>query len=162
MTKKSLWGLWLQFGGQTPLNIASELEKAGVRILGTSPETIDLAENRERFNEIMHRLGIPQPDSGMAASYAQALEIAARIGFPLMVRPSYVLGGRGMEIVHDNAMLERYLNVAVEDISPERPVLIDKFLDNAIEVEADAIADGSDAFVPRGDGTHRTGRNSLR
>ena len=141
-------GVVVQFGGQTPLNIAGELEEEGVRILGTSPETIDLAEDRARFNEIMRRLGIPQPDSGMAASNAEAHEIADRIGFPLMVRPSYVLGGRGMEIVHDNAMLERYLNVAVEEISPERPVLIDKFLDNAIEVEADAIADGSDAFVP--------------
>ena len=141
-------GIVVQFGGQTPLNIASALEKAGARILGTSPETIDLAEDRERFNEIMRRLGIPQPESGMAASNDEALEIAARIGYPLMVRPSYVLGGRGMEIVHDNAMLEHYLNVAVEEISPQRPVLIDKFLDNAIEVEADAIADGSDAFVP--------------
>jgi len=146
--KEKPMGVVVQFGGQTPLNIANELEQAGACILGTNPETIDLAEDRERFNAIMHRLGIPQPDSGMAASDAEAREIAARIGFPLMVRPSYVLGGRGMEIVHDNAMLERYLNVAVEEISPERPVLIDKFLDNAIEAEADAIADGQDAFVP--------------
>ncbi len=146
--KEQPMGVIAQFGGQTPLNIAGELAKAGVRILGTSPETIDLAEDRARFNEIMLRLGIPQPESGMAASYEQALEIAGRIGYPLMVRPSYVLGGRGMEVVHDDQMLKRYLNVAVEEISPERPVLIDKFLDNAIEVEADAIADGNDAFVP--------------
>ncbi|AOY58296.1 MULTISPECIES: carbamoyl-phosphate synthase large subunit [Desulfococcus] len=146
--KEKPLGVIAQFGGQTPLNIASELAKAGVRILGTSPETIDLAEDRERFNAVMRRLGIPQPESGMAAGFDEALAIAARIGYPLMVRPSYVLGGRGMEIVHDADNLRRYLNVAVEEISPERPVLIDAFLDNAIEVEADAIADGKDAFVP--------------
>ncbi|MBB5347874.1 carbamoyl-phosphate synthase large subunit [Desulfoprunum benzoelyticum] len=141
-------GVIVQFGGQTPLNLARELAEAGVTILGTSPETIDLAEDRDRFNGIMRRLAIPQPESGMAASAAEALEIAATIGYPLMVRPSYVLGGRGMEIVHDDQMLQRYLNVAVEEITPERPVLIDKFLDNAIEAEADAIADGGNAFVP--------------
>ena len=141
-------GVIVQFGGQTPLNIARELAEAGAAILGTSPETIDLAEDRARFGRIMHRLGIPMPDSGMAVSYDEALEIAARIGYPLMVRPSYVLGGRGMEIVHDDQMLKRYLSVAVEEVTPEQPVLIDKFLDNAIEAEADAIADGTDAFVP--------------
>jgi carbamoyl-phosphate synthase large subunit len=141
-------GVIVQFGGQTPLNLARELAEAGVNILGTSPEAIDLAEDRDRFNQIMHRLGIPQPESGMAASAEEALAIAGEIGYPLMVRPSYVLGGRGMEIVHDDQMLQRYLNVAVEEITPERPVLIDKFLDNAIEAEADAIADGVDAFVP--------------
>jgi carbamoyl-phosphate synthase large subunit len=141
-------GLIVQFGGQTPLNIATELTRCGANILGTSPETIDLAEDRDRFRLIMQRLGIPQPEAGMAASYDEALKISQRIGYPLMVRPSYVLGGRGMEVVHDNAMLQRYLSAAVEEISPERPVLIDKFLDNAIEVEADAIADGRDAFVP--------------
>ena len=141
-------GVIVQFGGQTPLNIARELAEAGAVILGTSPETIDLAEDRARFGRIMHRLGIPMPDSGMAVSYDEALEIAARIGYPLMVRPSYVLGGRGMEIVHDDQMLKRYLSVAVEEVTPEQPVLIDKFLDNAIEAEADAIADGTDAFVP--------------
>jgi carbamoyl-phosphate synthase large subunit len=140
-------GVIVQFGGQTPLNIARELSDAGVRVLGTTPDTIDLAEDRERFREIMRRLGIPMPESGMAGSAAQALAIAGRIGYPLMVRPSYVLGGRGMEVVHDAAMLERYVNAAVE-LSPERPILIDKFLDNAIEAEADAIADGRDAFVP--------------
>jgi carbamoyl-phosphate synthase large subunit len=141
-------GVIVQFGGQTPLNLARELAEAGVTILGTSPEAIDLAEDRDRFNRIMRRLGIPQPESGMAASTEEALQIAAAIGYPLMVRPSYVLGGRGMEIVHDDQMLKRYLNVAVEEITPERPVLIDKFLDNAIEAEADAIADGVNAFVP--------------
>jgi carbamoyl-phosphate synthase large subunit len=140
-------GVIVQFGGQTPLNIARELSEAGVRILGTTPDTIDLAEDRDRFRKIMQDLGIPMPDSGMARSYAEAREIAARIGYPLMVRPSYVLGGRGMEVVYDDRALERYLNAAVE-LSPERPVLIDKFLDNAIEAEADAIADGRDAFVP--------------
>jgi len=140
-------GVIVQFGGQTPLNIARELSDAGVRVLGTTPDTIDLAEDRERFREIMRRLGIPMPESGMAGSAAEALAIAGRIGYPLMVRPSYVLGGRGMEVVHDAAILERYVNAAVE-LSPERPILIDKFLDNAIEAEADAIADGRDAFVP--------------
>jgi len=140
-------GVIVQFGGQTPLNIARELAAAGVKILGTTPETIDLAEDRDRFRQIMRDLGIPQPESGMAATLEQAREIADRIGYPLMVRPSYVLGGRGMEIVHDQSMLERYVTAAV-DLSPERPVLIDNFLDNAIEAEADAIADGTDAFVP--------------
>ena len=140
-------GVIVQFGGQTPLNIARELSDAGVRVLGTTPDTIDLAEDRERFREIMRRLGIPMPESGMAGGAAEALAIAGRIGYPLMVRPSYVLGGRGMEVVHDAAMLERYVSAAVE-LSPERPILIDKFLDNAIEAEADAIADGRDAFVP--------------
>jgi len=140
-------GVIVQFGGQTPLNIARELAEAGVRILGTTPDTIDLAEDRDRFRKIMQALGIPMPESGMAGSWTEARGIAARIGYPLMVRPSYVLGGRGMEVVHDDGMLERYLNAAVE-LSPQRPVLIDKFLDNAIEAEADAIADGRDAFVP--------------
>jgi carbamoyl-phosphate synthase large subunit len=141
-------GVIVQFGGQTPLNLARELEEAGVPVLGTSPETIDLAEDRDHFCRIMRRLSIPQPESGMAASTDEALKIAGEIGYPLMVRPSYVLGGRGMEIVHDDQMLKHYLSVAVEEITPERPVLIDKFLDNAIEAEADAIADGVDAFVP--------------
>ncbi len=140
-------GIICQFGGQTPLNIAAELEAAGVKVIGTSPDTIDLAEDRDRFRQKMEKLGIPQPESGMASTQEQALEIAARIGYPLMVRPSFVLGGRAMEIVHDEEMLERYMRAAV-DVSPERPILIDKFLENAIEAEADAIADGTDAFVP--------------
>ena len=140
-------GVIVQFGGQTPLNIANELAAAGVNVLGTLPETIDLAEDRDRFRRLMRKLGIPQPESGMASTVEEALEIAKRIGYPLMVRPSYVLGGRAMEIILDEEMLLRYVAVAV-DVSPERPILIDKFLENAIEVEADAIADGSDAFVP--------------
>jgi carbamoyl-phosphate synthase large subunit len=140
-------GVVVQFGGQTPLNIANELEKAGVKILGTSPETIDLAEDRDRFRKVMRKLGIPQPESGMANTPKEALEIANRIGYPLMVRPSYVLGGRAMEVVLDEDMLLHYTAAAV-GVSPERPILIDKFLENAIEAEADAIADGKDAFVP--------------
>jgi carbamoyl-phosphate synthase large subunit len=140
-------GVICQFGGQTPLNIAGELEAAGVPILGTSPETIDLAEDRDRFREIMERLHIPMPESGMATTLNQALAIAERISYPVMVRPSYVLGGRGMEIVHDADMLKRYMAAAV-GVTPERPILIDRFLENALECEADAIADGTTAFVP--------------
>jgi carbamoyl-phosphate synthase large subunit len=140
-------GVICQFGGQTPLNIARELEEAGVPIAGTSPETIDLAEDRDRFREIMERLGIPMPESAMVSTLDEALEAAASIGYPLMVRPSYVLGGRGMEVVHDEEMLRRYV-AAAHDVTPERPLLIDRFLENAIECEADAIADGTDAFVP--------------
>ncbi|MCB2169895.1 MAG: carbamoyl-phosphate synthase large subunit [Deltaproteobacteria bacterium] len=140
-------GVVVQFGGQTPLNIANELAQAGVCILGTQPDTIDLAEDRDRFRVIMRELGIPQPASGMASSLAEARAIAADIGYPLMVRPSYVLGGRGMEVIMDEVMLARYVEAAVA-LSPERPILIDKFLDNAVEAEADAIADGTDAFVP--------------
>ncbi|MBW2597272.1 MAG: carbamoyl-phosphate synthase large subunit, partial [Deltaproteobacteria bacterium] len=140
-------GVIVQFGGQTPLNIANELAEAGVNILGTSPETIDLSEDRDRFRKLMRKLGIPQPESGMAGTEEEALDIAKKIGYPLMVRPSYVLGGRAMEIILDEEMLLHYVAVAVE-VSPERPILIDKFLENAIEAEADAIADGTDAFVP--------------
>ncbi|MFA9498730.1 MAG: carbamoyl-phosphate synthase large subunit, partial [Deltaproteobacteria bacterium] len=140
-------GVVVQFGGQTPLNIAGKLEELGVKIMGTSPETIDLAEDRDRFRLIVRKLGIPQPESGMASTMDEAQKIADKIGYPLMVRPSYVLGGRGMEVVQDEESLKFYLEAAVE-ISPQRPILIDRFLDNAIEAEADAIADGTDAFVP--------------
>ncbi len=140
-------GVICQFGGQTPLNIAADLAKAGVKIIGTSPETIDLAEDRDRFRAMMKKLGIPMPASGMASNLEEALTVAAKIGYPLMVRPSYVLGGRGMEVVHDEEMLKRYVAAAV-GVTPERPILIDKFLENAIEAEADAISDGTDAFVP--------------
>jgi len=140
-------GVVVQFGGQTPLNIATELAAAGVRILGTSPDVIDLAEDRDRFRMMMEKMGIPMPESGMASNFEQAQEIAARIGYPVMVRPSFVLGGRGMEVVHDEEMLREYVTKAV-DLAPERPILIDRFLDNAIEAEADALADGTDAFVP--------------
>jgi len=140
-------GVIVQFGGQTPLNIAGELAEAGVRIIGTTPDTIDLAEDRDRFRQRMRKLGIPQPESDMASTLEEALSAAERIGYPLMVRPSYVLGGRAMEVVHDEDMLRHYVAAAV-GVSPERPILIDKFLENAIEVEADAISDGNDAFVP--------------
>jgi carbamoyl-phosphate synthase large subunit len=140
-------GVIVQYGGQTPLNIANDLAEAGVKILGTSPEAIDLAEDRDRFYKMMRKLGIPKPKSGMAHSFEKALDIAKDIGYPLIVRPSYVLGGRGMEVIHDEEMLKHYMATAV-DISPERPILIDKFLENAIEAEADAISDGTDAFVP--------------
>jgi len=140
-------GVIVQFGGQTPLNIANELAEAGVSILGTTPETIDLAEDRDRFRHMMQELGIPMAESGMASNLAEALAVAGQIGYPLMVRPSYVLGGRGMEIVHDEEMLREYVAAAV-NVTPDRPILVDKYLENAIEAEADAIADGTDAFVP--------------
>jgi carbamoyl-phosphate synthase large subunit len=140
-------GVIVQFGGQTPLNIARELEANGVNIIGTSPETIDLAEDRDRFRKIMEKLNIPQPPSGMASTLEEAIVIANGIGYPLMVRPSYVLGGRGMKVVLDEDMLRQYVTAAV-DVTPDRPLLIDRFLEDAIEAEADAIADGTDAFVP--------------
>jgi carbamoyl-phosphate synthase large subunit len=140
-------GVIVQFGGQTPLNIAAQLEKAGVKILGTTTNTIDLAEDRDMFRQMMERMHIPMAESGMASELDEALAIAARIGYPVMVRPSYVLGGRGMEVVRDADMLSEYMAAAVE-VTPERPILIDRFLSNAIEAEADAIADGTDAFVP--------------
>ena len=140
-------GVIVQFGGQTPLNLAKELAEAGVKILGTTPETIDLAEDRDRFRHVITKLGIPQPESGMASNLEQALSIAERIGYPLMIRPSYVLGGRAMKIILDEEMLEEYVAKAV-GVSPDRPLLLDKFLEDAIEAEADAISDGVDAFVP--------------
>jgi carbamoyl-phosphate synthase large subunit len=140
-------GVIVQFGGQTPLNIANELEQAGVKILGTSTDAIDLAEDRDRFRKMMARLDIPMAESGMASTIDEAREIAKRIGYPLMVRPSYVLGGRGMEVIYDEDMLASYVAAAV-DVTPDRPILIDRFLQNAMEAEADAIADGEDAFVP--------------
>jgi len=140
-------GVIVQFGGQTPLNLAAELAAAGVPILGTSPDTIDLAEDRDRFRQMMRKLGIPEPESGMASTLDEALAIAGQIGYPLIVRPSFVLGGRAMEIVYDQQMLEHYMAAAV-DVSPERPILIERFLENATEAEADAICDGEDAFVP--------------
>jgi len=140
-------GVIAQFGGQTPLNLAAELEEAGVKILGTSPETIDFAEDRDRFRQKMEKLGIPMPQSGMAINIKEAIVVANQIGYPLMVRPSYVLGGRGMEVVYDEEMLMRYMAAAV-GVTPDRPILIDKFLEDAIEAEADAIADGKTAYVP--------------
>ena len=140
-------GVIAQFGGQTPLNLASALEKNGVRILGTTPRVIDLAEDRDQFRAMMDKLGIPMPESGMAATVAEAMEIAHTIGYPVMVRPSYVLGGRGMEVVYDDEAMVSYMNAAV-GVTPDRPILIDRFLNHALECEADAIADGAHAFVP--------------
>jgi len=140
-------GVIVQFGGQTPLNLAQELEAAGVNILGTTPDTIDLAEDRDRFGKMMDKLGIPMPESGMASTIEEAVEIATRIGYPVMVRPSFVLGGRGMQVVYDEEMLRQYVAQAV-DVTPERPILVDRFLQDAIEAEADATADGTDTFVP--------------
>ena len=140
-------GVIVQFGGQTPLNLARELAEAGVKILGTTPETIDLAEDRDRFRDVITKLEIPQPESGMASNLEEALSIAERIGYPLMIRPSYVLGGRAMKIILDEEMLGEYVTRAV-GVSPDRPLLLDKFLEDAIEAEADAMSDGTDAFVP--------------
>lgn len=145
--KEKPLGVIAQFGGQTPLNLATELKKAGVNILGTSPETIDLAEDRDQFREIMERLNIPMPEAGMAVNTEEALEIAAKIGYPVMVRPSYVLGGRGMEVVHDDESLVIYMKAAV-GVTPDRPILIDRFLHHATECEADAISDGINVYVP--------------
>ena len=140
-------GVIAQFGGQTPLNLAADLEKNGVKILGTSPAVIDLAEDRDLFREMMDKLEIPMPESGMAVNVAEAIEIANNIGYPVMVRPSYVLGGRGMEVVYDEESLTQYMNAAV-GVTPDRPILIDRFLNHALECEADAISDGTHAFVP--------------
>ena len=140
-------GVIAQFGGQTPLNLAADLEKNGVKILGTSPAVIDLAEDRDRFRAMMDKLGIPMPESGMAVNVEEALQIAKEIGYPVMVRPSYVLGGRGMEVVYDAEAMVGYMNAAV-GVTPDRPILIDRFLGHATECEADAISDGTHAFVP--------------
>ena len=140
-------GVIAQFGGQTPLNLAADLKRNGVNILGTSPEVIDLAEDRDLFRNMMDKLGIPMPESGMAVSVDEAKTIANKIGYPVMVRPSYVLGGRGMEVVFDDAAMEDYMNAAV-GVTPDRPILIDRFLNHALECEADAISDGTHAYVP--------------
>ena len=140
-------GVIAQFGGQTPLNLAAELEKNGVKILGTSPAVIDLAEDRDLFREMMEKLEIPMPESGMAVTVNEAVAIANRIGYPVMVRPSYVLGGRGMEVVYDDESMVGYMKAAV-GVTPDRPILIDRFLNHATECEADAISDGTHAFVP--------------
>jgi len=134
-------GMIVQFGGQTPLKLAIPLEKAGVKIIGTSPDNIDRAEDRERFKELLHKLNLKQPENGTATSQKEALDIAKKIGYPVILRPSYVLGGRAMEIVYDDAALIHYMTHAVK-ASPEHPVLIDKFLEDAVEVDVDAISDG--------------------
>ena len=145
--KEKPLGVIAQFGGQTPLNLAAELEKNGVKILGTSPKVIDLAEDRDLFRAMMDKLEIPMPEAGMATTVEEALSIANRIGYPVMVRPSYVLGGRGMEVVYDDESMEGYMKAAV-GVTPDRPILIDRFLNHALECEADAISDGTHAFVP--------------
>lgn len=145
--KEKPLGVIAQFGGQTPLNLAQELKKNGVNILGTTPETIDLAEDRDLFRAMMDKLEIPMPESGMAVNIDEAIEIANKIGYPVMVRPSYVLGGRGMEVVHDDEHMKVYMAAAV-GVTPDRPILIDRFLNNALECEADAISDSENVFVP--------------
>ena len=140
-------GVIAQFGGQTPLNLASKLKKNGVKILGTSPEVIDLAEDRDQFRAMMDKLGIPMPESGMAVDTKDAIKIANKIGYPVMVRPSYVLGGRGMEVVYDDEQMTEYMAAAI-GVTPDRPILIDRFLQHALECEADAISDGLHAYVP--------------
>jgi carbamoyl-phosphate synthase large subunit len=139
-------GIILQFGGQTPINMAMKLQKAGVKILGTQPESIDTAEDREKFGEILNKLNIPSAEWGTAMSVKGALETANKIMYPVLVRPSYVLGGRAMQIVDNDKELTAYMNEAV-DVSPEHPVLIDKYLANAIELDVDALCDGKDVFV---------------
>ncbi len=145
--KEKPLGVIAQFGGQTPLNLASDLEKNGVKILGTSPAVIDLAEDRDQFRAMMDKLGIPMPESGMATTVEEAKQIANKIGYPVMVRPSYVLGGRGMEVVYDDDAMTDYMKAAV-GVTPDRPILIDRFLNHALECESDAISDGTHAFVP--------------
>jgi len=139
-------GVIVQFGGQTPLKLAVPLEKAGVKILGTSPDSIDRAEDRERFEEVLSKLDLKRPANGIARSSTEAIAVAERIGYPVLVRPSYVLGGRAMEIVYRREDLERYMREAVR-VSPEHPVLIDDFLEDAIEVDVDAVSDGTDVVV---------------
>ncbi len=145
--KEKPLGIIAQFGGQTPLNLAASLEKNGVKILGTSPAVIDLAEDRDQFRAMMDKLEIPMPESGMATTVDEAIRIANGIGYPVMVRPSYVLGGRGMEVVYDDESMSDYMKAAV-GVTPDRPILIDRFLNNALECESDAISDGTHAFVP--------------
>ena len=145
--KEKPLGVIAQFGGQTPLNLASQLEENGVKILGTPPSVIDMAEDRDLFRAMMDKLEIPMPESGMATTVEEALAIAKEIGYPVMVRPSYVLGGRGMEVVYDDESMKGYMAAAV-GVTPDRPILIDRFLNHAMECEADAISDGTHAYVP--------------
>ncbi|MGB9081929.1 MAG: carbamoyl-phosphate synthase large subunit, partial [Desulfuromonadaceae bacterium] len=146
VAKEKPVGVIVQFGGQTPLKLAVSLEKAGVPIIGTSPDAIDRAEDRERFQEMLHKLGLLQPENGTARSFEEAEKVVERIGYPVVVRPSYVLGGRAMEIVYDQENLQRYMKTAVL-VSPEHPILIDSFLDEAIEIDVDALCDGTDVVI---------------
>ncbi len=145
--KEKPLGVVVQFGGQTPLNIARQLAEVGVKILGTSIDSIDIAEDRDLFRMRMDKLGIPMPESGMALDIAEATKIANQLGYPLMIRPSFVLGGRGMEVIYDESMLREYIAKAV-GVTPERPLLLDRFLKNALECEADALSDGTNVFIP--------------
>ncbi|MDE5799382.1 MAG: carbamoyl-phosphate synthase large subunit, partial [Treponemataceae bacterium] len=145
--KEQPLGVIVQFGGQTPLNIARELQENGVRILGTSIDAIDIAEDRDLFRKMMDNLQIPMPESGMAVDFDEAKAIADKIGYPIMIRPSFVLGGRGMEVIYDEGTLREYVAKAV-GVTPDRPLLIDRFLKNALECEADALADGTHVYIP--------------
>lgn len=139
-------GVIVQLGGQTPLGLAKRLEDAGVPIVGTGPDAIDLAEDRGLFGEVLVNAGLPAPRFGTATSFEQARRIASDIGYPVLVRPSYVLGGRGMEIVYDEATLEGYIARATQ-LSPEHPVLVDRFLEDAIEIDVDALCDGNEVYI---------------
>jgi len=139
-------GVIVQFGGQTPLKLAVPLEKEGVKIIGTSPDSIDRSEDRKRFMELLHKLNLKQANSGTARSFEESARVAKTIGYPVMVRPSYVLGGRAMEIVYDEKSLKEYMVKAVR-VSPEHPILIDKYLEDAIEIDVDAISDGIDVVI---------------
>ena len=146
VAKEKPVGVIVQYGGQTPLKLALALEKAGVPIVGTTPDSIDIAEDRERFQKLLHELGLQQPPNRTARTEEQALVLAQEIGYPLVVRPSYVLGGRAMEIVHGDKDLERYMREAVK-VSEKSPVLLDRFLDDAIEVDVDCISDGTEVMI---------------
>ena len=154
-------GMIVQYGGQTPLNLAQRLRAAGVPIIGTSPESIDLAEDRKQFGKLLEELEIPQPAGGTATSVEEALAVAERIGYPVLVRPSYVLGGRAMVIAYDAEAVARYMREAVE-YSQERPVLVDHFLENAVEVDVDALCDSRRRGHRRNHAAHRRGRHPLR
>ena len=145
--KEKPFGVIVQFGGQTPLNIARELQENGVNILGTSIDSIDIAEDRDLFRHMMEKLEIPMPESGMAIDFNEAKACADKIGYPIMIRPSFVLGGRGMEVIYDEATLKEYVEKAV-GVTPDRPLLIDRFLKNALECEADALADSTHVYIP--------------
>ncbi len=168
-SKGTLKGVIVQFGGQTPLKLAAALEDAGVPILGTSPDAIDLAEDRDRFKVLIEKLGLQQPNSGIARSPGEARAVADRIGYPVVIRPSYVLGGRAMEIVHDGSEVDRYvtrLSATLDRpselvVSDKRPLLIDRYLTDAVEVDVDCLADGTRHLRLRDHGAHRGGGHPL-
>ena len=145
--REQCWGAIVQFGGQTPLNLAIGLRENGVNIIGTSPDSIEMAEDRKLFAAMLHKLKIPQPANGLAVNEEEALEASKKLGYPVLVRPSFVLGGRAMQIVYSDAELRQYMRFAVE-ASPERPVLVDKFLEHATEVDVDCICDAGTLSHP--------------